>query len=165
MRRIVIYESNTGFTEQYAKWIAEALQCESKSLKQVSEKELSNYDSVIFGGWILGNMIQGLEKAEKMTSSIQAVFAVGSSPSSNTVISAIREQNKLTDMQLFYLEGGMRLERLGFIYKTMLKMVGKVITKKKEKTPQEEFMEQALSGSFDHSNKAQIEPIIKFLSK
>ena len=35
MNRIVVYTSKTGFTEKYAKWIAEELQCEAVSLKKL----------------------------------------------------------------------------------------------------------------------------------
>ena len=33
MKKIVVYESGTGFTERYAKWIAEELACDAKERK------------------------------------------------------------------------------------------------------------------------------------
>ena len=53
MRQIVIYQSSTGFTKQYAKWIAERLQCEAKDIKQIKKNEISEYDRIVYGGWIL----------------------------------------------------------------------------------------------------------------
>ena len=38
MKRIVVYESGTGFTAQYAAWIAEELQCESMKLKNTKRE-------------------------------------------------------------------------------------------------------------------------------
>ena len=72
MKTIIIYESGTGFTEQYAKWISEALDCECKKLKKVSPSELKEFDRIIFGGWIMGGGIMGLEKIR----SIKKPFAV-----------------------------------------------------------------------------------------
>ena len=36
MKRIVIYQSGTGFTAKYAGWIAENLGCEAKEYKSVN---------------------------------------------------------------------------------------------------------------------------------
>lgn len=33
MKRLVVYQSATGFTEKYATWIAEKLSCEAKELR------------------------------------------------------------------------------------------------------------------------------------
>lgn len=111
MKTIVIFESATGFTEQYAKWIATALECQCKPLKQVSETDLTAYECIIFGGWIMGNGIIGLEKLHAMVKPY-AVFAVGSTPAYDEVVSSIKEQNKLGDIPLFYMVGGFRFEKL-----------------------------------------------------
>ena len=113
MNRIVVYESSTGFTEQYANWIAEELKCQSKPLKHISQKELLNYDQIIFGGWIMGNGIMGLEKLKGIAVPT-VVFAVGATPYFDEVVDVIREQNKLNEIPFFYLTGGFRFEKLGF---------------------------------------------------
>lgn len=56
MNTIVIYESATGFTEQYAEWIADELDCPCRPLKQISGTELATFDRVIFGGWVMGSL-------------------------------------------------------------------------------------------------------------
>ena len=38
MRRMVVYQSKTGFTGQYAMWIANGLNCEAVDIKQTTEK-------------------------------------------------------------------------------------------------------------------------------
>ena len=55
MNRIVVYQSETGFTRQYAEWIGAALGCEARPIKHISAQELKQYEGVIFGGWIMGN--------------------------------------------------------------------------------------------------------------
>lgn len=164
MSTIVIYESATGFTKRYAQWIAEALQCDCKELKQLSLNEIENVDRVIFGGWIMGSGIMGLEKLRGRTQPF-AVFAVGSSPAYEEVISVIKEQNKIGDTPLFYMEGGFQFEKLGFAKKTILKMLKKAVAKKENPNRQEAFMAQALGTSFDHSGREQILPLIEYCNK
>lgn len=162
MNRIVVYQSETGFTRQYAEWIGAALGCEAKPLKHISPQELKKYEGVIFGGWIMGNMIMGLEKIRKVMPCDFIVFAVGVSPKSDVLIREIKEQNKLGNTPFFYLEGGFRQEQLGVVKRMMLKMVKKSVLKKENKTEQDLFMARALGTSFDHSDETFILPLVNF---
>ena len=161
MKTIIIYESGTGFTEQYAKWISEALDCECKKLKKVSPSELKEFDRIVFGGWIIGGGIMGLEKMRSIKKPF-AVFAVGATLESKEIVSAIKTQNKLDDIPLFYMTGGFRFEKLNFLYRAMLKTLKKIVAKKTDRTSQEEFMAQYLGTSFDHSEKSQIMPLVEY---
>lgn len=163
MRSLVIYESNTGFTKQYAQWIAQALRCECAALKTVSPQRLTGVDSVIFGGWIMGNTIMGLDRVRKLAVQPAAVFAVGCSQSRDEVVEAIRTQNQLGDTPLFYMEGGFRFEELGFVQRTMLKMVKKAAAKKEHPSAQDREMAEVLGTSFDHSDQSAIRPLVEFI--
>lgn len=163
MKTIVLYESGTGFTRQYAEWIAEALGCESQPVKQMTADALAGFDRVLFGGWVMGNTIAGLDKLQKLGTAPAGVFAVGATPSGESVREAIYTQNKLTG-PFFYFEGGFRFEKLGFLQRSMLKMVKSSIAKKKDKTEQDIFMEQALGASFDHSSRDCIAPLTAFFA-
>ena len=44
MKKIVVYQSGTGFTAKYANWIAEELGCEAKEYKKVKENERFGVD-------------------------------------------------------------------------------------------------------------------------
>ena len=160
MKTIIIYESGTGFTEQYAKWISEELNCECKKLKQVSRSELSEFDRIILGGWIFGGGIMGLEKLRNVKKPF-AVFAVGATPFCDEIASSIKTQNKLDDIPLFYFPGGFRFEKLNFLKRGMLKMLKKVVSKKENRNSQEEFMAQYLGTSFDNSDKNAIKPLVE----
>ncbi|MDD3204542.1 MAG: flavodoxin domain-containing protein [Lachnospiraceae bacterium] len=164
MKTIVVYQSTTGFTEQYAKWIAEECNCETRNIKKISGNDLSQYDRVIYGGWIMGNLIIGLDKIMKMNPKELVVFAVGSSPASEEIKDIIKEQNHLESLPFFYFEGGFRFEKLSFPIRMMLKAIKKSVAKKKEKTEQDEFMVEALGTSFDHSDRKFIEPLVSFFT-
>lgn len=160
METIVIYQSSTGFTKQYAQWIAEELGCNVLDMKSVSKESINQYEHIIFGGWIMGNMISGLNKIIKMNPKKLTVFAVGSTPASEEVEKAIRTQNHLEETPFFYFEGGFHFEKLSFPVKMMLKMMKKSVAKKENKTPQDEYMVKILGTSFDHTDKKFIAPLI-----
>lgn len=163
MKIIVVYESGTGFTEQYAKWISIALGGTCKPLKNISKTELEGYDRVIFGGWIMGNGIVGFEKVRNLVQPF-AVFAVGSTPAYEEVVSAVKERNNLGDIPMFYMEGGFHFEKLGFIKRTILKTLKKGVSKKENRTRMEDFMAENLGTSFDHSSEQQCTPLVEYCS-
>lgn len=125
MRIIVTYQSKTGFTKKYAEWIAQELSCESMELAKVSADQVAGYDLVIHGGWIMGGMVNGLEKMKAMNPKHLVVFAVGFTEKEKVDISTCVETNKLGDTPFFYYEGGMNPKKMGLIGRTMVKMVTK----------------------------------------
>ena len=92
MKRIVVYQSSTGFTAKYASWIAEELGCEIKEYKMVKVDELISYDMVIYGGWIMGNMVYGYDKIKALNLKNVVVFGVGMSVSSEEIAKKIAER-------------------------------------------------------------------------
>lgn len=162
MKKIVVYQSGTGFTAKYAIWIAESLHCEAVDRKKISAEELLNYDQVIYGGWIMGNMIAGYDKIKQMNLKSVVVYAVGATPYSDQVTQAISQQNQITDIPFFYMEGGIDQKKLGFFKRGMLKMVSKSIAKKENKTEQDQYMEKALTSSFDLTDQKKAAPLVEY---
>ena len=165
MKRLVVYQSSTGFTAKYAAWIAGELSCEAKELKHMKAQEIAAYDSIIFGGWIMGGMISGLDKINKMNPKKLVVFAVGASESTEKVINAIKTQNHLEETPFFYMEGGIAFEKMSFFPKMMLKMMGKSVAKKEVKTEEDEEMLRKFSASSDNSDIANIQPLVAFVKE
>ncbi|MDD3429100.1 MAG: flavodoxin domain-containing protein [Oscillospiraceae bacterium] len=160
MEKIVVYQTSTGFTKQYAQWIAEEMKCEAVSIKDISAQTIKAYQQVIFGGWVMGNMIFGLDKIIKMEPQNLTVFAVGATPASIDIEATIKSQNHLENTPLYYFEGGFHFNKLSLPVKIMLKMLKKSAEKKENKTPQEEYMARILGTSFDHTNKKFIQPLL-----
>lgn len=163
MKTIVLYESGTGFTAQYADWIAKTLDCNCLPLKEFSAKK-ETYDRIVFGGWVFGSNIMGLDKLQKLGLKPAAVFAVGASPNNDEICQQISSQNKLKELPFFYFQGGFRFEKLSFIQRSMLKMVKKSVDKKEDKTPQDIFMSQVLGTSFDACDKTAVVPLVTYLA-
>ena len=164
MKRIIIYESGTGFTAQYAAWMAEELQCESMPLKNTKAVNLAEYDQVIFGGWMCAGKVMGYDKFAKLNAKNVVLFAVGMAPSVPEVTEKIVKENGFDAERFFYLEGGYRPEKVNFIMRTMMKMLKKSIEKKPEKTEEDLYIIKTFNGA-DNVKKEAILPLVEFCKK
>lgn len=169
---LVTYKSVTGFTKQYAQWIAKELDCEVMDLKEVSAKTMSEYDTIIFGGRFHAGFVDGLKKAKELFEESNAhrliVFATGATP--NTAADMIEEawKNNFTPDELeriphFYMQSGLRYEKMPFGDKLMMKVFAAMVKRKKEKSEYEKAMEQALCSSYDLSSREYIKPLVSYV--
>lgn len=164
MNRIVVYTSKTGFTATYAKWIAQELDCPVKELKEMDVTSLQEYEQVIYGGWLMGGMISGLDKIKSVPIKNLVIFATGMSAPSETVLEIIDGQNKITLDNVFYFEGGYAPEKVGFFGRIMIKMVVASVRKKEEKTQEELRMLETAKGA-DRTRKEAIIPLVEYVRK
>ena len=78
MRKIaVVYKSKRGSTKQYAQWIAEETGSDLFDADQCTGADLSDYDTIVFGGWLRAGGLQGIEFLRKNmgTFCVKDVFA------------------------------------------------------------------------------------------
>lgn len=61
MRTLILYTSKTGNTKKYAEDIAQAVNGDVFPLKKYKWKDPGDYDSIVFGGWVMGGKIQGID--------------------------------------------------------------------------------------------------------
>ena len=132
MKKIVVYQSGTGFTAKYAGWIAEELGCEAKDYKRINKNELASYDMVVYGGWIMANMVFGYDKIKALNFKNVVVFGVGMTVPSEEVAQKMAEQNQIPMDRFFYFEGGYNPKKLGFFKRMMMNMIKKSVEKKEE---------------------------------
>ena len=62
---IVIFKGSTGFTQKYAQWIAEELNCDIVDWSNRKKIKFSDYETVIFGGRCYASSIDGLKWFKK----------------------------------------------------------------------------------------------------
>lgn len=125
----IVYNSNTGFTKQYAYSYAVQTKLPIYSIKEL--RKLKKGSNIIYFSWVLGGSIVKLDRLKKYN--IEMVCAVGMSTYSTDLIESLKVKNKLD--QVFYLQGGLRLPMLSMKYRMMLKLVMSQL-KKKEKQNQ-----------------------------
>lgn len=169
---LVTYKSVTGFTEQYAKWIAEELDCALLDIKEVSPQTMSAYKTVIFGGRFHAGFVDGLKKAKKRFEKSGAakliVFATGAAPGSAEDLIEEAWKNNFTPEELahyphFYMPGGLRYEKMPLGDRLMMKVFAAMVRGKKEKSEYERAMMEALDGSYDLSARKNIEELVGYV--
>lgn len=161
MTYCVIYQSNTGFTKQYAEWIAESLCCTAEPLQDFGKVNIQQVDTLIYGGWICADCVSGLSTLQKFGRTPDIVFAVGAAPQHSVDLRALSKKNNLGRIPFFYYQGGIRYEKLGFTQKGMLKMYALSLKKKTDKTKAEIQIEKALARSYDAATKDAIVPLVE----
>lgn len=120
--KAIVYESNTGFTRQYAELLANRLKLPIYSLGEYSPM-FSDRESIIFMGWVCAGKINGLRFA-KLKYNIMLVVAVGMSLPSEETTRKVKLENNL-DIPTFYIQGGLHRERLKGLYKLMMNTIAR----------------------------------------
>lgn len=153
----IVYTSNTGNTEKYAKMLAEKLNLCVYSIDQ-AKKELPKGASIIYLGWLIAGKIKDLSKARRRYR-IVAVGAVGLG-ATGTLAEGLRRSNKIGDeIALFELQGGMDHAKLKGIYKTMIDTLIKMLSKKKDRTEDETAMLEMIKAGGDFTREENLEGI------
>ncbi|MCI1987076.1 MAG: flavodoxin domain-containing protein [Lactobacillus sp.] len=109
---VVVYTSQTGFTQQYALWIAKALHCELLDSKFVTTQDLAKSNLVIYGGHVIGHRISGFRQFyRRYQEALPAnlfVFGTGLSQMDGTSQQHVRAHNFhrcSAPPQFFYFQG------------------------------------------------------------
>ena len=129
--KAIVYESNTGFTQKYAFMLSERTGLPAYLLENAMD-ELNKGDEVFFLGWICQDKIRGYPKAAKLYS-VKGIAAVGIRYQDETTIPQLKKKNRIMDLPLFYLQGGVAPERLSFVKRRVLEMTAQSLEKTVEK--------------------------------
>lgn len=158
----IVYNSNTGFTKQFAYAFAVKTKLPIYSIKEL--KNIKKGSNIIYFSWILGSSICKLNKLSDYN--IAMVCAVGMSPYSIELIDNIKEINKLTEV--FYLQGGLRMYKLNLMHRMMIKMVKSTFNKKlknKEITNEEKEILDIMNNGKEDIDLDSLEPLIKWFNE
>lgn len=129
----VVYVSKTGFTKQYAEYIATALNVKAELYKKGIN--IKDYSKVIFCSFVFGGNISELADIKnEVTENKLFVLATGIYPPSSQRISLLAKDNRIDETRLYYVSGGLDFSKLNFIKKAMLKMVKSTLEKKSDRS-------------------------------
>lgn len=142
MTKAVVYTTNTGNTEQYAKMLGHRIGLPVYTLAD-AKKTLEKGTGIIYLGWIMASGIKGYKDAEKHFC-ISMVCAVGMG-ATGTQLQEIRNKNQIpSSIEVFTLQGGFDMGKLRGVNKLMMSMMvktaGKALAEKTDRTPEEDDM-------------------------
>ena len=138
----IIYTTNTGSTEQYAKLLAQKTGLPMCSLIR-AKNVIPTEAEVIYLGWITAGSIKGYADAAKRYR-VRAVCAVGMGRTGTQTESVRKKAAVPASIPLFTLQGNFDVKKLHGIYRLMMeimvKTVGKSLAAKTDRTPEEDDM-------------------------
>ena len=150
--KAIVYTSHTGHTQRYAQMLSEKTGIPCYSLKEARSR-LQQGDDIFFMGWLMAGTVQGAQSAvDRYT--VRGAAIVGLSPQGNGDLwTEARINGGCSDSggRLFYLQGGYAPEKLGFLYRMMMKpMAGSVIRQVKARGEAASAQEREMAEVFRH---------------
>ncbi len=144
----IVFTSNTGYTEQYAKMLAAKAGLPFYTLES-AKKSLPKGSRIIYLGWLMASMVKGYKKAAGMYD-IKAVCGVCLGDTGSQ-IEAVRNNNSInSDVPVFTVQGGYDADKIKGVYKFMMKALTQALSGKADRTPDEDAMLNLIlqGGSF-----------------
>lgn len=159
--KAIVYTSETGHTARYA-----ALLSQETGLPAVamSKADLPKGTPVIYMGWLMASHVKALTKARRKFE-VKAVCGVGLCPT-GALLKEIRAAEKLEDeMPLFTLQGGMDHARLKGINKFMIQMLIKMLSRKKDPTPEDAAQLELIKKGGDYVSPEHLSAVLKWYNE
>ena len=164
--KAIVYTSNTGFTERYAKLLSEKTGLPVYTLKQ-AKKELPEGEAVVYLGWLMAGGVKGLGAAKKKFD-VKACCAVGMAPAETQKLDDMKKKNGWSGDGFFALQGGYDPENLHGINKMLLNMVTsstiKKLSAKPDLTDADKEMIEGMKKGYDAVTPEALEPVIAFIA-
>ena len=161
----IVYTSNTGFTKEYARILAEKTTLPLYNLES-AQKSLPYGSEVIYLGWLMASFVKGYDKASKKFR-VNAVVGVCMGESGSQ-LEAVRKNNKIPEStKVFTLQGGFDMKKLKGMNKFMMKIMVKHLTKdimaKETRTEEDEKLLLMMSKGASFVSEKNLEPVIEFV--
>jgi len=159
----VIYKSKRGSTKQYAQWIAEETGADLFNVENCSVEALADYDTLVFGGWVRGGGIQGLDFLKKnwklLKSKHVIAFAVGLNVHEAAAQAECKEVNFIKTLEgipCYFFRGAYDPATIAGIEKAIMGLVRRFV-------PKDSQLGRDLENGADYVSREQITELLDVL--
>lgn len=171
----VIYKSHYGFTEAYARWIAEDLSADLLEAGMVRGRDLETYSAIVYGGGLYAGGVSGISLLTKNLDRLKGkalyLFTVGAADVSDPENTASIRRSLAKSLppelmertRIFHLRGGLRYSGMSLVHKTMLTMLRSKVLKTPESQLRSEdrmFLE-TYGKDISFLDRASIAPLVE----
>ncbi len=173
MKTIVIYKSKYGSTEKYARWIKEELLCDIKEAKEVKAEELYDYDTIIYGGGLYAEVINGASLITRRFNELKdknlIFYTTGVTPIEyreyydDLVIKKNFKEDMKEKIKVFNFLGKMVTEELSPVHRMAIKNLKKIMSAKKNPSKMEKLLIDLCDVDADLTDKKAIAPLIDYV--
>lgn len=160
---IIVYNTNTGTTEKYAKVLSEKMGYECVSFAK--SKKIDANEEVIFMSWIMAGSLDKYKEAVERFSNIKLVCGVGMLPDEKNRLKEI-EKNSISQ-EYFVLAGGFDKKKLKGMHKMVMNMMINQLKTKAGSAPSASQLEmiKLFDEGFDLYHEDRLAPVIEYLEK
>ena len=159
----IVYTSNTGYTARYAALLSEKTGLPALPLAEAA-KTLPQGTPVIYMGWLMAGSVKDCRKAARRFA-VQAVCGVGLGDSGAQDDAARKACRLPAEAPAFTLQGGMDHTKLAGGYKVGIDILTKVMSAKKNRTPDEDKMLDLLLKGGDYVSDKELAAVLKWAGK
>ncbi|MDY5441320.1 MAG: flavodoxin domain-containing protein [Candidatus Enteromonas sp.] len=173
MRTLILYTSKTGGTKKYAEDIASAVGADVLPFhkRKFKKMDLSQYDTIVYGGWVCGSKIQGVDdflvRYDDMNEKNVILFSSGmgfvSKESRDNMITG--NLLDLYHVRYYQLRGSFDYSKLRFPFNWMIKLGISGAKKANDGNTDVDFLERVMETPFEYYDNAGIEKIISILHR
>lgn len=172
MSTIVVYKTKYGSTKTYAEWIAEELCCEAVESKNVKAEDLLNYDTVIYGGGLYAEIINGVslitKNIDKLRDKKIIIFTTGITPPDVTeyyngeVIEKNFKNGVPENVKIFNFLGKMVQNELTTVHRLALVSLKKIMSAKENPSDMVKLLVELCDADGDFSDRNSIAPLVEY---
>ena len=178
-KTVVVYDSKYGWTQRYARWIAQELGCEMFTRKQVNIQLIGEGDLLIYGGGLYAGGLSGLSFVKRYLRRYPQRRVVLFTCGLADPALAVNEKNIRTSLakalppsmqkqiRLFHFQGGIDYTRLSFVHRAMMEMMRRVLQKKdvSQRTEEDQAVLDTYGTRLDLTDQSSIQPLIQYVRR
>lgn len=168
-KTVIVYQSKTGFTEKYARWLAEDTGADLLKANDVKAEDLLRYDTIVYGG---GLYIGGINGVKLITEHIKdfgdrriIIFGVGASPCRPEVREEIGKSNIPAEFKgkihFFLLRGGFDFNKCNMKDKFLMNMLKIKLKKAPDTDKDAKGMLYCYDHPADFTSREALKPILE----
>ena len=168
MKAVIIYSSETGFTQKYADWISEKTGIASIKISHDINPVLAAADLIIFGSPIYGGELLEKKNLFRLIQNKQEkkliCFSTGLQPWSPRMQEKVRKRilgEKYPEISFYYFPGGLDKERLRPSRKTELFLYRMMMNRHPERGETEKAFLERTERSGDFLDEALLIPLLE----
>lgn len=177
MEYLVTYASKYGSTEKYARWIAAALDCPCKEVREVGDDDLSRCGVLIHGGGLYAGGLSGIrlvtDHAKVLADKPVVVFSCGLADPADPVnverieagVSRALGPALAERVRQFHFRGAIDYSRLNPLHRAMMAMLRKSALKKGYENLRDEdkLMVDTYGQQVDFTDEGAIAPLVAYV--
>lgn len=176
MSTAVVYCSQTGFTERYARWLAESLETRAVPFDERASSSVAAAETLVFLSWFHAGGLKGArwlrDLMDERPERRYVVVGVGAYPmpsdewprsETDAAFDQAFPQDRYPRLARFYCQGGFDFDRLCALDKLAMRAFFRMQAGAARTDPRVAFALDAMREGFDGTRREYLQPVLEHL--